>query len=110
MIENGRRQGHLSGDTCEGCLVMRRYGSPDMDILAGVRPGEDEFHASPAQQIFLAQEAKDVDHLFVQKGLFRPLGLFAAGIAVEGALANAIRERSDFEQLIVGQVFNRLVQ
>ena len=38
----------------------------------------------------------------LQKGLSRPLGLFAACIAIQGALADAIRERSDFEQFIFG--------
>lgn len=40
---------HVSGDLGEGYLVVRRDGFPDVDIEAGMRPGEDELHAFPAR-------------------------------------------------------------
>ena len=42
---------HVSGDTSEGCLVVRRDCSSDVYVEAGMRPGADELHAFPAQKI-----------------------------------------------------------
>ena len=52
---------HVSGDSGERYLVVRCDGFPDVDIEAGMRPGEDELHAFPAQKLSLAQKAKDLD-------------------------------------------------
>ena len=52
---------HVSGDSGEGYLIVRCDCSPDVDIEAGMGPGEDELHAFPAQKLSRAQEAKDLD-------------------------------------------------
>ena len=39
---------HVSGNSGEGDLIVRCDGFPDVDIEAGMRPGDDELHAFPA--------------------------------------------------------------